>query len=152
MITHWLKIFQFGNINYFKKEKKKYFSLMQKISHDRFVAALDELVCVFYNPNSMCCFFCSFGFLLMCEPKASIFLCITKKVQKRKSCLIYLCLFQYLLWSTKGVQPRDVHQCYEEMLITGSLVNLVIKFSQQRMKFLNNLFRVSDDLTISNEA
>ena len=32
---------------------------MQKISHERFVAALDELVCVFYNPNSMR-FFCLF--------------------------------------------------------------------------------------------
>ena len=31
--------------------------------------------------------------------------------------------------STKGVQPREVHQCYEKILITGSLVNLVIKFS-----------------------
>lgn len=102
---------------------------MQKISYDRFVAALDELVCVFYNPNSMCCFFCFLGFLLICEPKASIFLCMTKKVKKNKSCLTYLCLFQYLLCSTKGVQPREVHQCYEKMLITGSLVNFVIKFS-----------------------
>ena len=85
---------------------------------------------VYFIIQTACVFFvCFLGFLLICEPKASIFLCITKKVQKHKSCLIYLCLFQYLLWSTKGVQPREVHQCYEKMLITGSLVNLVIKFS-----------------------
>ena len=57
---------------------------MQKTSDNKFVATLDELVCVFYNPNSMR-FLCFLGFLLICEQKARIYLCITKKVQKHKS-------------------------------------------------------------------
>ena len=99
---------------------------MQNISRDKFVATLDELVCVFYNLNSMR-FFCFSGFLLICEPKASIFLCITKKVQKHKSCLIIK-----VIWPTICV-PKVPFRFFDKLKheIKKSILRLCFYFNKK---------------------